>query len=170
MSSTCQTIHYDASHDHNTRNTKVAVARAALCVVLCAHCCIMYLRVPPLKFTSLFISLPPTLLPFSSPSLGRSLLPPLASSLTSFLRSVHDYVPSSLVPFINLPSLPPLPLPPFLTPSLPHALSLLPPPTLPLLLPSLPPSWPLLHSAYVIPPRIRFWRTLHAPTRGCESF
>ena len=259
MSSTCQTIHYDASHYHNTRNTKVAMARAALCVVLCAHCCIMYTGQCPPQGTSLEVYLPPYLPsshapPFLlslAPSLLRSLLPPLASSLTSFLRPVHDYVPSSLVPFINLPSLPPLPLPPSLTPSLPHALSLLtpppqltPPPSLPPSLPpvlptfppslppslppsfppslpSLPPSlrfsilplsfratlpaclpasaaqlnvqrvwylairwtesivssglarrgsetmagsrWPLLHSAYVLPPRIRFWRIVNNP-------
>ena len=138
---------------------------------LTAEKCILasfLLRVHPLKCTSLLISLPPTLLPFSSPSLRRSLLPPLASSLTSFLRSVHDYVPSSLVPFINLPSLPPHPLPPsthhrFLTPSrcsLPLFSPCSLPPSLPLyLLPSLPPSLPPFLPPSLppfLPPSLRF--------------
>ena len=125
------------------------MARASLCVVLCAHGCILYtvlLSVLPLKFPSLLISLPPTLLPFSSPSLRCSLLPPLASSLQTFLRSVHAYVPSSLVPFLNLPSLPPLPLPPSLTSSHPHALPLLhPSPFSPCSIP------PILHPASLLP-------------------
>ena len=96
------------------------------------------LRVHPLKFPSLPISLPPTLLPCCSDSLHCSIPPQLASSLPSFPRTVHAYVPSSLVPFLN---------PPFLhsrshTSSLPHSLPLHPPsPTFPLLHPSHPPSF-----------------------------
>ena len=131
---------------HDTRNTRVAMARAALCVVLCAHGCILYTGQCPPQGTSLEVSLPPslpspTLLHLACPSLRCSLLPPLASSLPSFLRSGHACVPSSLVPFLNLPSLPPLQLPPSLTSSLSHAISLLLPPHSPLA-PSLPPSLP----------------------------
>ena len=131
---------------------------AMLCVVLCAHGCILYtgqcppLGTPPLKFPSLPISIPPTLLPFSSPSLRCFLLPPLASPLPSFLRSVQAYVPSSLVPFLNLLSLPPLPLPPSLTSSLPQALSLLPPsPLSPRSLPPSPSLTPICHPASLLP-------------------
>ena len=120
-------------------NTKVEMARATLCVVLSAVYCILasvLLRVPPLKFPSLPISLPPILLPCSSPSLRSSLPPPLASSLPSFPRSVHAYAHSSFVPYLNPASLPPLPLPPSLTSSLPHSLPSLPPsPHSPCLLP-----------------------------------
>ena len=69
--------------------------RTALRVVLCAIYCILasvLLRVPPLKFSSLPISLPPTLLslvPLLPPSSARFLPPPLASSLLSFPRSVN---------------------------------------------------------------------------------
>ena len=112
------------------------------------HCILasVLFRVPPLTFPSLPISLPPTLLLGFSPSLSCSISPPIASSLPSFPRSVHAYVPSSFVPFLNPPYLPPLPLPPSLTSSLPHSLHL--PPsfhTLPLLPPSHPPSF-LAHS------------------------
>ena len=92
-------------------------------------------RVPPLKFPSLHIPLPPTL------------------PLPSFPRPVHAYVPSSLVPFLaSSTPLPRLPLPPThphiiasplprLTPSLPTLL--LPPSHSPSFLsPSLPPFLP----------------------------
>ena len=187
MSSTCQTIHYDASQ---YRVYIIVIPKSQLqgprCVLFCAltavYCILasVLLRVPPLTFPYLPISLSPTFLLFSSPSPRCSHLPPLAPSLPSFLRPVHAYVPSSLVPFLNLPSLPPLPLPPSLTSSLPHALPLLPPshsPIAPSLPPSLPSSilprvavrqlrgrassrcsfnGPLLHSAYVLPQRISF--------------
>ena len=100
------------------------MARATLCVILSAVYCILasvLLRVPPLKFPSLPISLPPILLPCSSPSIRSSLPPPLVSSLPSFPCSVHAYAHSSFVPYLNPASLPPLPLPPSLTPSLPHS-------------------------------------------------
>ena len=101
-----------------------------------------------LQGTSLEVSVPPYLpscdgppliapLPLSvAPSLIRS-LPPSLLPLAPYMQSS---VPSSLVPFLNPPSLPILPLPPppshhcFLTPS--HC-SLPPHPSL---LPSLPPS------------------------------
>ena len=93
------------------------MARAKLCLVLCAVWFILasvLLRVPPLKFPSLPISLPPTLLslaPLLHPSSAR-FLPPL------FPRSVNAYVPSSLVPFLNPRSHPPSHPPSFLAPSL----------------------------------------------------
>ena len=164
MSSTCQTIHYDASQYRvyipvynlvfvNT-NTKVEMPRAALCVVLCAVYCILAnisIRLPPLKFPSLAVSLPP-----NAPPLLLSLATLLPSSsarfpLPSLPRSVHAYVPSSLFPFLYPPSLPPLPIPLSLTSSLRHSLYLLPPsPPAPCFLPhspsflppSLPPSLP----------------------------
>ena len=121
----------------------------------CVYGYILYTGQCPRQDTSLDVSLPlyllpPTLLPFSTPSLRCSLLPPLASSLPSFLRSVHAYVPSSLVPFLNIPSLPPLPLPPSHTSSLPHALPLLPPS--PLSHCSLTPSHPPSCIAPSVPP------------------
>ena len=64
-------------------NTKVAIARAALCVVLCAVYCVLVsvlIRVPPLKFPSLPMSLPPTLLPCTYPSLRCSLRPRIIAS------------------------------------------------------------------------------------------
>ena len=96
------------------------MARAVLCVVLCAVYCILVsvlLMVPPLKSPSLPISRLPTLLTCSSLSLRCSLPPPLASFLPS------------------------LPLPPFLTSSIPHSLPLSLPPILhpSSLLPCLPP-------------------------------
>ena len=133
---TCQTIHYDRHIKIQSLYIPVipksqwqGPRRVLFCGLTAVYCiqASVLLRVPHLKFPSLPISLPPMLLPFSSPSLRCSLIPPLASSLPSFLRSVHAYVPSSLVPILNLPSLPPLPLPPSLTSSLPHALPLLPP-------------------------------------------
>ena len=170
MSSTSQTIHYDASQYRvyipvynfvcfcNRGPTKVAMARAALRVVLCAVYCILaivLLRVPPLTFPSRHISFPPLAPPLLI-SLA-PLLPPssVASSLPSFPRSDHAYVISSLVPFLNHPSLPPLPLQShhIIASSLPPlALSL---PTLPFppSLPSsiLPRSFPASLPAYLPP-------------------
>ena len=106
-------------------NINVAMARAALCVVLCGVYCIhtsVLLRVPPLKFTSLPIFIPPALLTCSSPSLRCSLPPPLAP--TPLFPSLR---PSSLVPYFTLLPLPRLPLPPSLTSWLPHSLPLIPP-------------------------------------------
>ena len=171
MSSTCQTIHYDASHDHNIRNTKVAMARAAFCVVLCAHCCIMsrYTGQCPLQGTSLQVYLPPYLqfLPCSSlsplprsvaPSFLRSLHPsPLsfAPSMTTFLP--HSFPSSSFPPFLHSRSHPPSHHR-FLTPSR-CSLHLLP------LAPSLPPSLPP-----TLPPSLRFYilhRSVRATVPAC---
>ena len=94
-------------------NTKVS--RAALWVVLCSVWCILasvLIRIHPLKFPYL---------PRTSPLLRCTLPPPLASSLPSFPRSVHASI------------LPPLPLPPSLTLSIPHSV--------PPLAPSHPPSF-----------------------------
>ena len=124
------------------------MARAALCVVLCAVYCILAnisIRLPSLKFP--FPHAPPLLLSLAT------LLPSSSARfpLPSFSHSVHAYVPSSLFPFLNPPSLPPLPLTPSLTSSLRHSLHLLPPSppspcSLPhspsFLAPSLPPSMP----------------------------
>ena len=167
MSSTCQTIHYDASQypQYQSRNGK---GRVVCCFVRSRLLASVLLRVPPLKFPCLPISLPPMLLPFSSPSLRCSLLPPLASSLPSFLRSVHPFLTRSL-PQPSLPSSTPAPtlphiiassrhlVPPSLPPSLPLYLppSLPPPPSLPLHLsisipPPLPPS-PSHHPSFLAP-------------------
>ena len=131
---------YITTH-HNTRYTKVAMARAAFCVVLCAHGCIMYTGQCHHQGTSLEVSLP------LSPYLPRSSLspflppPPLTSSLPSFIRSVHPFLTRSL----PQPSFrPPLQLPPSLTSSLPHAISLSSLLTLPSLL-------PILHPASLLP-------------------
>ena len=120
-------------------NSKVAMARAALCVILCAVYCILasfLLGVPRLKFPSFPVSIPPTLLPCSSPSLRCSLPPPLASSsplalapsmpmflLHSFPSSTPSPFPTHTLPHIIASSLPLL-LPPshppsFIAPSLP---------------------------------------------------
>ena len=76
----------------------MAMAMAALCVVLCAVYCILasvLLRVPPLKFPFLPISIPPYL-HCSDPSLRCSLPPPFATP-PSYPRSVHAYVPSYII-------------------------------------------------------------------------
>ena len=119
------------------------------CFVLCAVYCILasvLLRVPPLKFPSLPISLPPTLplapLPHSvAPSLLR-FLHPLFPSLRPCLRSFLTHsLPQPFLPSYT-------PLPPSLTASLHHSLPLLPlsPPSPgsfpPFLALSLPPSLP----------------------------
>ena len=87
--------------------------------------CLPYTDQCPLQGTSLEVPPPylppPTLIHCSSPSLRCSLPPPIASSLPSFPRSVHAYVPSAIVPFLKPPSLPPLPLPPSLSSSLPRS-------------------------------------------------
>ena len=94
MSSTCQTIHYDASQYsvyiypftilylyYQSRNGKGRV--------MCCFCAL---------YTGQFPSLLSSFLP-------RSFLAPLpARFLPSFPRSVHAHVPSSLVPFLNPPS------------------------------------------------------------------
>ena len=187
--------------------------RAALWVVLCTVYCILAIV---LQGTSLEVSLPPYLPSFDGPPLIAPLPPSVAPSLLLSLPpsplplapSMHSSVHSSLVPFLNPPTLPILPLPHSLASLLPRSIPLLPPSTtLPLLPPSHPPSlvvpsrrtqfnvhrvcgwqavlsrpllfsakrcvslrqWgshscrlrsfndPLLHSAYVLPPRIRFW-------------
>ena len=142
MSSTCQTIHYDASQypQYQSRNGK---GRVVCCFVRSRLLASVLLRVPPLKFPCLPISLPPMLLPFSSPSLRCSLLPSLASSssLPSFLRSVHPFLTRSL-PQPSLPSSTPAPTLPHIIASSRHLV----PPSLPL---SLPPP-PSLHLS--IPP------------------
>ena len=85
MSSTCQTIHYDASHDHNILNTKVAMERPALCVVLGAHCCIMYTGQCPPQGTSLEVYLPPYLSSSHAPPVLLSLAPSLPPSSARFI-------------------------------------------------------------------------------------
>ena len=101
--------------------------------------CVRCILASVLQGTSLEVSLPPYLpssddppvlllylapLPLSvAPSLLRSLPPsplPLAPSM-------HSSVSSSLVPFLNPPSLPILPISPYLASLLPHSISLLPP-------------------------------------------
>ena len=102
--------------------------------------CILYIGQCPPGY--LPWSFPPSLSPFLrrssriaplplsvAPSLLRSLPPsplPLAPSM-------HSSVPSSLVPFLNPPSLPILPLSPYLASLLPHSIPLLslPPPPSP---------------------------------------
>ena len=111
-------------------NTKVSRTRSALWVVLCNVYCTLasvLIRVHPLKFPSLPIPLPPTLLPVHPPpSVAPSFLRSLPQSPLSFAPSI----PSS-VPFIDS-SLPPL------APSLPHPLAPSHPPSFLAL--SLPPS------------------------------
>ena len=171
-----------------------------------------------LQGTSLEVSLPPylpssdgpTLIAPLPPSVAPSLLRSLPPSPLPLAPPVHSSVHVSLVPFLNPPTLPVIPLPPSLASLLPRSIPLLQPSTtLPLLPPSHPPSFvapsvpprrtqfnvhrvcgwqavlsrpllfsakrrvalrpwgihscrrcsfddPLLHSAYVIPPRIRF--------------
>ena len=120
------------------------------CVLFCALTAVssilasVLLRVPPLKFTSLLISLPPTLLPFSSPSFLHSLYPsPLsfAPSMATFLP--HSFPSSTFPPFLHSRSHPPSHHR-FLTPSR-CSLPLLSPCSLP---PSLP---PILHPASLLP-------------------
>ena len=135
-------------------NTRVAMARVALCVILCAVYCllaIVLLRVPPLKFPSHYLPsshAPPLLLslaPLPPPSPGR-FLPPLFPSLRpcmcSFLTrsrpqpSIPSSTPAPTLPHVIASSLPPL------VPSLP-TLPLLPPAHTPsFLAPSLLPSLP----------------------------
>ena len=131
MSSTCQIIHYDASQyrvytclQFCICNTKVAMARAELCVVLCA----VYWPVSSSGYIPW--SFPPSLshfLPRSSlahlprsvaPSLVRSLPPSplsLAPSMPTFLP--HSLPSSTLPPFLHSRSHPPAHHR-FLTPSL----------------------------------------------------
>ena len=121
------------------------MARAALCVVLCAVYCILasvLLRVPPLKFPSLPISIPPTLLPCSYPSLRCTIPPPRDSPPLVPSMPPHSFLPQPSLPsstsaptpshhrFLAPPcALPPPPsvcsLPPILHPSslLPSSLS-----------------------------------------------
>ena len=134
MSSTCQTMHYDASHVHNTRNTKVAMARAALCVVLCAHCCILYTGQCPPQDTSLEVYLPPYVTSSHAPPFLISFAPSLPPSSTRFIpQSPLSFAPSipTFLPH-SFPSSTYSPLPPSLPPIL-HPASLLPchPPCLP---------------------------------------
>ena len=142
MSSTCHTIHYDASQYRYTRlqfvicNTKVAMPRATLCVVLCAiYILYIYTGQCPPHGTSLEVSLrPPISLPLTllpaplprsvAPSLLRSFPPSplsLAQSMPTFLP--HSFPSSTLPPFLhsrsNLPYIIDSSLPP-LAPSLPH--------------------------------------------------
>ena len=124
------------SHYFFICNTKVSRARAALWVVLCTVYCILasvLLRVPPLKFPSLHINIPPhSSLDHPPSSVALSLLRLLTPSLLSLASSMTSSVPSSLVPYLNPPSLPPLPLPSPLSPFLPASLpSPLPPHSLP---------------------------------------
>ena len=144
MPSTCQTIQYDASQypQYQSRNGK---GRVVCCFVRSRLLASVLLRVPPLKFPCLPISLPPMLLPFSSPSLRCSLLPPLASSLPSFLRSVHPFLTRSL-PQPSLPSSTPAPTLPHIIASSRHLVP-------PSLAPSpLPPSLPLHLHPSPLPP------------------
>ena len=135
--------------------------------------CILYTGQCHPQGTSLDVLLPPHLPSSHAPplllSLATLLPPPLASSLPSFPRSVHAYFPSSLVPFLNPPSLPPLPLPPSITSLLPHSVPLPPPfPTLPLLPPSHPPSFlahPCLPTAVQFNVRSQISK-LHWPNNG----
>ena len=126
---------YITTH-HNSRNTKVAMARAALCVVLCAHSCILFTVQCPPQGTSLEVSLPPYL-PRSSlsplPPSSARFIPPLFPSLHPCLRS---FLTRSL-PQPSLPSSTP-------APNLPHIIAsscplVAPSPYSPLA-PSLPPS------------------------------
>ena len=98
-SSTCQTIHYEASQ-YTVYNYTCSLL--FICNTKVSRS--IFLRAPPLKCPSHHCSLLPSLLPgslpCSSPSLGcslppRSLLPPLASSLLSFPRSVHPLLRST---------------------------------------------------------------------------
>ena len=162
LSSTCQTTHYDASHYR------------------------VFILVPRL-LPPLLLSLAPLLPPFLAPSILRSLPPsPLSPSPSCLVPS-----PSSLVLFLNPPSLyppflPPLLLAPSLLSSLPLSLplfpsshhplaSLLPPSIVPRSFPAslpacLPPSGALSHSANVLPPRISFWRRVKNPTIDTRTF
>ena len=115
----------------------VSRARAALWVVLCTVYWPVSSRVPPLKFPSPYLPSsdgPPVLLLYLAPlplSVAPSLLRSLPPSPLPLAPSMHSSVPSSLVPFLNPPSLPILPLSPYIASLLPHSI--------PLLLPS-PPS------------------------------
>ena len=122
MSSTCETIHYDASQ-YRVYIPVIPKSQwqGPRCVLFRALTAILYTGQCPPRGTSLdvsippyiHISLPPTLLPFSSPSIHCSLLPPLASSLLSFPRpAMHAFLPHSLSsstfpPFIHSRSHPP---------------------------------------------------------------
>ena len=147
------------------------MARATLYVVLCAVYILYTSQCPP-QDTSLVVSLFP-FLPCSTPSLRCSLPPPLAySSLPSFLRSVHAYVPFSLVesfpsstllPFLHSRSHPPS-----------HHSFLPPSPTLPLHPPSHPPSLlaPSLQAAQycVAPSHVWHWDSgVFVPEEGVVS-
>ena len=86
------------------------------CVLFCAltavYCILasVLLRVPPLEFTSLPISLPPTLLPFSAPSLPPSsarFILHLFPSLRPCLHSFHSFPSSTFPPFLHSRSHPP---------------------------------------------------------------
>ena len=130
MPSTCQTIHYDASQYR---------------VYIPVHYFSLVIPSPPQKYPCLPCSLP-SLLPCSSirsvaPSFLRSLSPSFLSlapsmprsSLPRSFRSRRDtyvgfwlYDEDYYYPSLNLPSLPPLPLPRCLTSSLPSSLPLAP--------------------------------------------
>ena len=117
-----------------------------------------------MKFRCLPCSLLTSLLPCSSPSPGcslpsSSLLPPLATSILSFPRSVHvsfrPFIARSIInhPSLPQPSLPPLPLPPCLTSSLPPSL----PPHAPYINPTLrsPSLLPCLLLPACVPPVVQ---------------
>ena len=148
MSATCQTILRRITiQSLYTRNTKVAMARAALCVVLCARGCILYTGQCPPQGTSLEVSLPPylpsshappfllSLAPLFPPSSARflpRLCPSLRPCLRSFLtRSLHQPSLPSSIPAPTLshiiacsrpPVAPSLPTLPLLPPSLPSSI------------------------------------------------
>ena len=155
----CQTIHYDASQyrvyipEGLIPKLQWQGPRCVLFYALTAVYSILpsvLLRVPPLKFPSLPISLPPMLLPFSS--LSRSVAPSFLCSLSpsplSFTPSMPTFLPhsfpsSTFPPFLHSRSHPPSHHR-FLTPS---RCSL---PTLPLL----PPSHPRSCLAPSMPPSL----------------
>ena len=121
-----------------TRNTKVAMARAALCVVLWAHGCILYTGQCPPQGTSLEVSLLPylaasrapivllslaSLLPPSSARFFPPLFPSLCPCLRSFLTrclpqtSLPSSTPAPTLPHIITSSRSPVAPPPILHPA-----------------------------------------------------
>ena len=124
-------------------------------VVLCTVYCIL---ASVLQGTSLEVSLPPYLPSSDGPSSIAHLPPSVAPSLLSSLppsplppaQYMHSSVHSSLVPFLNLTTLPIFPLPHSLASLLPRSIPLLPHSTT---LPLFPPSHHPSFVAPSVPPR-----------------
>ena len=129
MSSTCQTIHYDASQCRvcvPLYNFILVIPKSQLQGPPCVLFCILYTGQCRPQGTSFEVSLPPYLPSSHAHPLLLSLTPLLPLSSAHFVPPIFPSLRPCLRSFLTRsllqPSLPPLPLPPSLTSSLPPSL------------------------------------------------